>query len=175
MGFGDNVNSIVTSGLNLMTTPIDAIRSSPLGAELTPSECGVLAELVRLKPLADGEVLLPEGACDALLHVVVHGRIQVVKDSAHGRTLLHTLEPGDLVGELSFMDNVPRYAALLASGPTSVLCLERKDFETLINREPHIVYKVMRAIMRTAHRVQRSLGLQMRDLENYIYRTGAKF
>jgi CRP/FNR family transcriptional regulator, cyclic AMP receptor protein len=157
-----------------MTTALDALRSSPLGAELTPSESTVLAEFVRVKTLADGEVLLPEGACDALLHVIVRGRIQVVKDSGHGRTLLHTLEPGDLVGELSFMDDAPRYAALLASGPTDVLCLQRKDFETLIEREPRVVYKVMRAIMRAAHRVQRKLSLQMRDLENYIYRTGAK-
>jgi hypothetical protein len=33
----------------------------------------------------------------------------------------------------------------------------------------------MRAIMRVAHKVQRRLGLQMRDLENYLYRTGAKY
>jgi CRP/FNR family cyclic AMP-dependent transcriptional regulator len=158
-----------------MTTPIDALRSSPLGAELTPSESGVLAEFVRVKTLADGEVLLPEGARDALLHVVVNGRIHVVKDSGHGRTVLHTLEPGDLVGELSFMDDVPRYAALLASGPTEVLCLERSDIETLVDREPRVVYKVMRAIMRAAHRVQRRLSYQMRELENYVYRTGPKY
>jgi CRP/FNR family transcriptional regulator, cyclic AMP receptor protein len=161
-------------GIKLMTTPIDALRSSPLGAEMTPSENGVLAEFVSLRSLADGEVLLPEGACDSLLHVVVRGRIHVVKDGAHGRTLLYTLEPGDLVGELSFMDDAPRYAALLASGPTEVLCLERKDVETLVDREPRVVYKVMRAIMRAAHRVQRKLSLQMRDLEHYIYRTGAR-
>jgi CRP/FNR family transcriptional regulator, cyclic AMP receptor protein len=99
----------------------------------------------------------------------------VVKDSTHGRTLLHTLEPGDLVGELSFMDDVPRYAALLASGPTEVLCLARSDIETLIDREPGVVHKVMRATMRVAHRVQRRLSHQMRELENYIYRTDAKY
>jgi len=32
----------------------------------------------------------------------------------------------------------------------------------------------MRAIMRVAHRVQRRLGLQLRDMEHYVYRTGAK-
>jgi len=157
-----------------MTTAIDALRSSPLGAELTPSESGVLAELVRVKTLADGEVLLPEGARDALLHIIVSGQIRVVKDTVHRRALLHTLEPGDLVGELSFMDDVPRYAALVASGATEVLSLERADLETLIEREPRVVYKVMRAIMRVAHRVQRRLSLQMRDLENYLYLTGGK-
>jgi CRP/FNR family transcriptional regulator, cyclic AMP receptor protein len=158
-----------------MTSAFDALRSSPLATELTPAEAKVLGDLVVLRTLKDGEVLLPEGARDGLLHVVVSGRINVLKDGPDGRTLLHTVEPGDLVGELSFMDDQPRYAALLASGPTEVLVLDRRDFETLVDREPRVVYKVMRAVMRVAHKVQRRLSLQMRDLENYLYRTGAKY
>jgi CRP-like cAMP-binding protein len=158
-----------------MTTAIDALRASPLVTELTPAEVKVLGELVRLRMLADAEVLLPEGGRDAVLHVVASGRIDVVKDGPHGRTLLHTIEPGDLVGELSFMDDEPRYAALVASGPTEVLVLDRRDFETLVETEPRVVYKVMRAIMRVAHKGQRRLARQMRDLENYLYRTGGKY
>lgn len=157
-----------------MATDIDTLRSSALGAELTPSECAVLAKLVHLKTLADGEVLLPEGARDPHLHVVVEGQIQVVKDSVHGRTLLHTLKPGDLIGELSFMDDEPRYGTLLASGPTKVLCLSRTDFETLVETEPRVVYKVMRTIMRIAHRVQRDLSRNLQELERYVFRSGAK-
>jgi CRP-like cAMP-binding protein len=157
-----------------MTNVIDALRSSPLATELTPAETQVLSALVRLRSLADGDVLLAEGARDGHLHVVVRGRIDVVKDGPHGRMLLHTIEPGDLVGELSFMDDEPRYAALVASGATEVLVLDRRDFESLVDREPRVVYKVMRAIMRVAHKVQRRLALQMRDLENYLYRTGGK-
>jgi CRP-like cAMP-binding protein len=88
---------------------------------------------------------------------------------------LYRLEPGDLVGELSFMDDEPRFAALIASGRTEVLVLARGDFETLIEPSPQVVYKVMRAIMRVARRVQRRLSVQVREMENYIYRTGAKF
>ena len=169
-----SIHAFVTTILTHMTTDIDALRSSPLGAELAPSECAVLVKLVHVKTLADGEVLLQEGACDPVVHVVVEGRVQVVKDSVHGRTLLHTLKPGDLIGELSFMDDEPRYGTLLASGPTKVLCLNRADFETLVETEPRVVYKVMRAIMRVAHRVQRNVSRELQDLQNYVYRTGAK-
>ena len=158
-----------------MDTAVSALRNSPLGAELTPSEGEVLGRLVSLKHLKDGEVLLAEGARDALLHVVVSGRICVVKKGERGPLLMHRLEPGDLVGELSFMDYAPRYAALVAAGPTEVLCLRRSDFETLVDQEPRVVYKAMRAIMRVAHRVQRRLALQAQDLENYVYRSGAMY
>jgi len=159
-----------------MTTAAEAVRKGPLSAELTPSETQMLASLVIIRELKDGEVLLPQGARDSHLQVVVQGRIEVTHTSEHGHTVLYTLEPGDLVGELSFMDDEPRYAALVTSSGTEVLVLARGDFETLIERSPQIVYKVMRAtIMRIAHRSQRRLSLQLREMENYLYRTGAKF
>lgn len=157
-----------------MTTTTDAVRRSPLATELTPLEIEIVAGVVTLRELKDGEVLLPEGSRDSHLHVVVTGHIEVVRTSDRNRTLLYRLEPGDLVGELSFMDDEPRYATLIASGPTEVLVMARSDFETLVDRSPRIVYKVMRAIMRVAHKVQRRLSLQLQDMEHYIYRTGAK-
>ena len=52
-----------------MATDIDALQSSSLGAELAPLECAALAKLVHLKTLAEGEVLLSEGARDPLVLV----------------------------------------------------------------------------------------------------------
>ena len=159
-----------------MTTAIDAVRNSPLASELSPAEIQVLAGILTIRELKDGEVLLPKGSRDSNLHVIVTGHVEVVQMSdERGRRLLYRLEPGDLVGELSFMDDEPRYAALIASGPTEVLVLARSDFETLIERSPRVIYKVMRAIMLVAHRVQRRLSLQLREMEHYIYQTGAKF
>jgi CRP-like cAMP-binding protein len=136
----------------------------------------VLAGVLTIRELKDGEVLLPQGSRDSNLHVIVAGSIEVVQmTDERARRLLYKLEPGDLVGELSFMDGDPRFAALIASGPTEVLVLARSDFETLIEGSPWLVYKVMRAIMLVAHRVQRRLSLQLREMEHYIYQTGAKF
>jgi len=158
-----------------MTATIDALRKSPLAAELTPPEIQVLSGVVTVRELKDGEVLVPQGSRDSHLHVVIAGHVEVVHSSDYGGTLLYRLDPGDLLGELSFMNDEARYAALIASGPTEVLVLARKDFETLVERSPWIVYKVMRAIMRATHRVQRRLSLQLREMERYIYQPGAKF
>lgn len=160
-----------------MTDLTDVVLASPLGPELTRDEAAKLAALVKVRDLADGEVLIAEGSRDAHLHVITKGRISVARrDAATGELhVMYALEAGDLVGELSFMDDAERYASLVASGPASVLVLSRQDFETLVDREPRLVYKVMRAIMRVAHAVQRRLSGQMFDLQNYLYRTGAKY
>jgi CRP-like cAMP-binding protein len=160
-----------------MSSLTDTVLASPLGRELTPSEAAVVASIVSVRELQDGDVLLAEGARDGVLHVIVSGRIAVSRHDEHGPgwNVLYHLESGDLVGELSFMDDAPRYAALVASGATRVLVLNRKDFETLIERQPRVVYKVMRAVMRVAHEVQRRLSRQMHELQEYLYRPGAKF
>ena len=157
-----------------MLSPIDALRATPLAAELTADEMLTLAGIIHVRELRDGEVLVAEGAKDSKLHVVLSGRIDVVRDGEHGHHVLQTLRAGDLVGELSFMEDSPRFAALVATGATEVLALDRTDFEALIERSPRVVYKVMRAIMHGARNVQRRLSLQMRDLENSLYRTGGR-
>jgi CRP/FNR family cyclic AMP-dependent transcriptional regulator len=160
-----------------MTSLADTVLASPLGRELTAPEAEALAGIASLRDLKDGEILMPEGSKDGLLHVVVSGRIDVARhrDTKDGWNVLHHIEAGELVGELSFMDDAPRYAALVASGPTRVLVLHREDFETLLESQPRVVYKTMRAIMRVAHDVQRRLSRQMLDLQNYLYRPGAKY
>jgi CRP-like cAMP-binding protein len=143
-----------------MSSLTDTVLASPLGRELTPPEAEVVASIVSVRDLKDGEVLLPEGARD---------------EHDGGWNVLYHLQAGDLVGELSFMDDAPRYATLLAAGATRVLVLNRSDFETLIERQPRVVYKVMRGIMRVAHEVQRRLSRQMNELQQYLYRPGAKY
>ncbi|MCC7200458.1 MAG: cyclic nucleotide-binding domain-containing protein [Gammaproteobacteria bacterium] len=152
------------------------LKDSPLTVEMNESEVEALARLIRVRDLADGDVLVPEGSRDTHLHGVVSGIIEVAtRADGGGWNILHVLRPGDLVGELSFMDGEPRFAALIASGPTRVFTLDRSEFESLLNSHPHVVYKAMRAIMRVSHGIQRRLSLQMREMEHYFLKTGGRY
>lgn len=155
---------------------VEALKASPLASEMDEAEVAALARVVVLRDFADGEVLVPAGESSSTLFVPLTGRIAVVKPDEHGEpAVLYTLRPGDLVGELSFMDGEPRYASLVAEGDTHVLSLERGRFEELLTTHPVVVYKTMRAIMRVAHRVQRRLSSQVVDMQHYLYRTGGKY
>ncbi len=152
------------------------LKASPLAVEMNEPEVEALARLIRVRDLADGEVLVPEGSRDTHLHGVVSGIIEVATRAEEGGwNILHVLRPGDLIGELSFMDGEPRYAALVASGPTRVFTLDRGEFESLLTTHPQVVYKAMRAIMRVTHGIQRRLSLQMREMQNYFLKTGGRY
>lgn len=153
-----------------------ALRGSRLASELDDAQCAKLAELIELRDLADGEVLVREGAPDAHLSVVVSGALGVVRHpQGEAPVPLNTLVAGDLAGELSFIDGTERYASLEAHGPTRVFTLTRENLESLIDSDPHIVYNVMRAIIRTAHAIQRRLSAQSIELANYIYKQHGRY
>ena len=156
---------------------LDLVRGSVLAVELTGDQCVVLAQLVSVRSLADGEVLVEQGAVDDQVYVIVSGALAVARRrEADGEWItLHLLSKGDLAGELGFMDGRPHYAVLRATGPTRVLCLTRQKLESLLEREPVIVYRVMRAIFRVVHVVLNRMAMQTAELTNYIYKVHGKY
>jgi len=154
----------------------DLIRKSKIGIELTDEQCAILSDLVEVHEHADGEVLVAEGATDDRLRVVTSGAVAVAKKSAEGHWVrLNVLTAGDLVGELAFLDSMPRYAALVALGPTKVFSLQRAKLESLLEKHPDIAYRVMRGITRFAHEVLHRSGAQTAELTSYVFKTGAKY
>jgi len=152
------------------------IKESKIGVELTDEQCEVLCDLVDVSEYADGDVVVPEGAKDDHLRIVLSGALAVAKQSMDDEWVrLNVLTAGDLAGELAFLDSRPRYAALVALGPTTLFSLQRAKLESLLNRDPLIVYRVMRAIARFAHEVLHRSGAQMAELTAYVFKTKAKY
>jgi CRP-like cAMP-binding protein len=164
------------SGIDQDASPLELVRNCALAVELTGDQCAILAELTSTRDLADGEMLVEQGASDDRLFVITSGALEVARRSEDGGWItLHRLGTGDLAGELGFMDGRPHYAALRASGPTRVLCLTRPALESLLEREPYIVYRVMRAIFRVVHVIMTRMAVQTRELTNYIYKVGGRY
>jgi CRP-like cAMP-binding protein len=155
---------------------LDALRGSRLAAELDDAQCRTLAQQVELHDLVDDELLVREGHPDDRLFIVISGALGVVRHPQNEAPVtLHTLVAGDFAGELSFIDGTERYASLQAVGPTRVMSLRRPQLESLLKSDPEIVYHVMRAIIRTAHAIQRRLSIQSVELANYIYKQHGRY
>ena len=153
-----------------------ALRASRLAADLAPDECDVLARIVEVRELGDGEVLVREGAVDGHLYVVAAGLLGVVKYlESDTRLTVATLAPRDLAGEMGFVDGTSYQSSLVALGSARVLAVDRERLESLLATHPAIVYHVMRAIIRTVHATQRRLSHQAVELSNYIYKQHGRY
>ena len=155
---------------------LDALRASKLAAELNDEQCRLLSELITLRDLKDGDILINEGEADNHLYAIDKGMLCVVKNAGSSdEVTFFTIPAGDFVDELGFMDGTVHYASLVASGNTRVLGLEREKLESLLATHPDIVYKVMRAIVRVVHQIQRRLSMQSVELTNYIYKLHGRY
>ena len=155
---------------------LDALRQSRLAAELSDEQCRVLSDLVTLRDLQDGDLLVKEGESDNHLYAIVKGLLCVVKNAGSPEEVtFFTISAGDFADELSFMDGTEHYASLVARGDTRVLGLERERLESLLTARPDIVYRVMRAIIRAVHQIQRRLSMQSVELTNYIYKQHGRY
>jgi CRP-like cAMP-binding protein len=158
------------------TSLLTTLRASKLAAELTDDECRMLAEAMELRSLKVGEVLVQEGQADEHFYLIVKGVLGVVKGvGTADQVTLNTLSAGDFAGELSWLDGAKRYASLTALAETEVLGLERTRLEALLARDPWLVYRVMRAIIRAVHQIQYRLSMQQSELSNYIYKQHGKY
>ena len=152
------------------------IRASKLATDLSEDEYNLLAGLVAVRELADGEVLVREGTADENLYVVASGHVGVVKYlESDTRLTVATLGAGDLAGEMGFVDGTPYHSSLVALGSARVLGLARERLGSLLATHPSIVYHVMRAIIRTVHATQRRLSHQAVELSNYIYKQHGRY
>jgi CRP/FNR family transcriptional regulator, cyclic AMP receptor protein len=155
---------------------VDLVGACPLAVDLSPQQVAVLAGLVELHAFRGQHVLAREGDADDRLIVVVDGTLDVVRHrGTPDETVLATLHAGDLAHELGFLDGKPRYASLVATSPARVLTLARPNLESLIDREPRILYAVMRAICRTVHRLQTQLSMQASELTNYVVKQHGRY
>lgn len=152
------------------------ITHSSLGAELSDTEVGILGALMVERELTDGEFLFEDGTNDDSLHVILMGKLEVVKRTGgDDYSSLAVLRDGELAGELSFIDGSPHTVGLRALCETHVLSLSRAAFEGIIDSKPQLVYKVMRAVARSAHRIVHRMNTEFVELSNYIFKQHGRY
>jgi CRP-like cAMP-binding protein len=153
----------------------DAVAQSTLGAELDAAECATLAGRMGMQALKHGEVLVREGEQRRTLFVLADGRLNVCKVVGEHEETVYQMRVGECSGTRAFIDGSARKAALCADTAVSVLTLEPEDFEALIDSNPRLVYKVMRAIFRITHSNLMRMNLESAEMRNYLMKSGGRY
>ncbi|MEW5755606.1 MAG: Crp/Fnr family transcriptional regulator [Pseudomonadota bacterium] len=153
----------------------EALAKTPVASELTPVECQVLAGIMSMRQLKDGEILVSEHGTDQTLFVLIKGKLGVYSTMEGGQELVYTMIEGECAGTRAFVDRAPRKATLKSIGDTTVYTMEPDDFESLLEDHPRIVYKVMRALFRLTHIHLQRMNQETQQLANYISKTHGRY
>jgi len=102
---------------------------------LEPPDRAFLEEIARTQKFKKDEHLLEQGSAPDRLVIVQTGRVKVSSRSAAGtEAVLAIRGGGDILGEMSWVDNRPRSATVTALTPVKALVLDPPLFEELLRR-----------------------------------------
>ena len=92
-------------------------------------------------------VIFEEGSVGHELFVVLDGKVDIVKQSASGRTLIVTLGKGEFFGEMAVIDGSSRSATAIAAAPrTRVMRINHARFVYLVSQQPAFALMIMDAL-----------------------------
>ncbi len=77
----------------------------------------------------DGDTIFEEGSAGDWIYTILTGKVEVYKVVGGKKVVIDNLEPGDILGEVSFIDKKNRSASAKAKGPTK-LGIYDQDFLT---------------------------------------------
>lgn len=118
------------------------LRSVGLFADASDESLAVVAERAGDAEFAPGRRLITQGQLGNGLFVVVDGSVRVVRDDEE----LAVFGPGQVVGELGVIDQMPRAASVVALEPTRALTLSSWDFLEAVEHDSKLARGVMRVL-----------------------------
>ena len=93
-----------------------------------------------------GEFLITEGGTNHEMYWVMQGRFQVIKMNQQDQNvIIGEVRVGELLGEMSFLDNLPRSASVKALEDSEVLVIPHRKFIDVLDGQP----RWFRSLMQT--------------------------
>jgi CRP-like cAMP-binding protein len=104
-----------------------------------------IADLMRVETYPAGHVLCREGETGNCLFVIGEGRVEVTQkgEEGHGSRRLGEAGRGDLIGEMSLLQNAPRNATVTTLTDCTLLEMDKKDLETVLGHNPSVAVGVI--------------------------------
>jgi len=135
-----------------------ALRRAPILAALREAHFEGLVKVMEPATLKTGQILFRQGQAGEVMAVVTRGLLAVsLVDEKGTRTVLGSLGPGDVVGELAVMDPGARAATVTALKPSAVYCFSRKKLQGLRRKGPAVAMAMVGGILeQVAQRIRRT-------------------
>lgn len=126
---------------------LELLRTVPLFATLDAGELTDVGRHADEVEVPAGTTLVSQNATGNSFYVLVNGRADVMRDDQK----IAELGPGDFLGEMALLEDLPRSATVVTTEPSLILEMHRRDFSTVLDEAPHLARKML-AVM--AHRLR---------------------
>ena len=126
---------------------IEHLHKLSLFKNLPPDILSYLDSQLEERRFVKDEALFNRGELGDSLYIIRFGWVKItIEDNGGEELVLNQCGPGEVVGELSLIDDEPRSANVIALSPVTALELKRQAFFDILEKNPHLHFDIMRNI-----------------------------
>jgi len=150
-------------------------------AMLDERERDALLALGRRRRFGARTVLIFEDDSDEQVLILLSGRVKVTQDSHGGREIILSIrDPGDILGELGFIDRRPRAATVSALEDVEAMAVAGRLFREHLESTPRVAVVLLETVARrfrdaTARRSERVASDTMGRLAARMVELGERY
>jgi CRP/FNR family transcriptional regulator, cyclic AMP receptor protein len=132
----------------------DALSEAPLFEALSEEDALALRSKVLVVKLDRGERLFSEGDKGDRLYIILTGKIKLTKAAPDGReNLLSVHGPGEMFGELSLFDPIPRTSSATAITQAELAGLAHDAMRSFLATRPEVSIHLLQALAQRLRRI----------------------
>jgi len=91
----------------------------------------------------DKEMFIKQGDDGDCLYLILQGKVSILVNDK----VVAQLGEKSAVGEMAILDNEPRSASVVASGPVMALRIDQEDFQQLMGEKSEIAYGIIQVLI----------------------------
>jgi CRP/FNR family cyclic AMP-dependent transcriptional regulator len=138
----------------------DFLKRVDLFSGLSAKELKDLARSAQERHYSPGTALFKQGDTGTGLYILTAGKVRIVQatDPDKPEEVIGTAGPGDVLGEMALLDDLPRSASVIAEEETTAMLLPIWDFRMVIHNQPEIAIKLLAVMSRRLRKAEGRAG-----------------
>ncbi len=125
----------------------DVLKQQYLLRHLDDHDLDRLAQFSRVVDFGKGKPIFRKHDPGDAMIVVIEGRVKITSQSVDGREIVfNIMNPGEMFGEIAFLDGLERTADAWSLEKCKFLWLERRDFLPLLERDAKVAIGLLNVL-----------------------------
>jgi signal transduction histidine kinase len=129
-----------------MTMNVEFLKQIPIFAGLHAEDLQRLIEMSDTITVSDGTWFMREGEPGDAFYVILDGEVEISKRSGQQTIVLSVRGAGNMLGELSLLEDTPRTASVRARCEVTLLKIRRENFLQLLHDSPTAAQAVLHTV-----------------------------
>jgi CRP/FNR family transcriptional regulator, cyclic AMP receptor protein len=134
----------------------DTLARIDLFAGSDKKDLQLIAGACQERKYSAGSTLIKQGDTGVGLYVIIGGTVRITKatDPDKPEIDLGTAGPGNVLGEMSLLDDLPRSATVTAVDDVTALLLPVWEFRTAVRSQPNIALRLLTTLSRRLRKAE---------------------